>query len=299
MAGGPTYPVQPTPRHAKRILERIVGKACIPSPVLRYLDNAIKQEDLIQNDKKLRQSAKTELKNLWNNIQNMIVGNNSIACDEAVNKASELDYSPLILTKAFQLESRFLGALWAKIAKFIALSFKYKSSLEFDVKLASLELDLVNSGLKKHLLNKIIRHVDMAHHMGKDICIIAGGEMIVNVKGFGVGGKNMECVLGAVSELKKQIFVDDNLLNLNLEFAFLSATTDGHDGVTSLAGAVIDENFMQLVIEKNYDIDAYLDDNDSLTLFNYANDGKNLIDTKLTGTNVMDMVVLLIKVPKY
>ncbi len=68
------------------------------------------------------------------------------------------------------------------------------------------------------------------------------------------------------------------------EFAFLSAGTDGIDGNSDAAGAVVDE----FTCKDN--IDAYLENNDSNSYFKQT---KSLIVTGATKTNVMDIMIVL------
>ncbi len=114
----------------------------------------------------------------------------------------------------------------------------------------------------------------------KPYCVLAGGETTVTIAGTGLGGRNQELALAAAIELK-------NFPGITL----LAAGTDGTDGPTDAAGAVVDaQTFFQsrvLGIDATY----YLTNNDSYHFFDYA--GGHLL-TGATQTNVMDMVVILI-----
>src|SRR5450432_429182 len=61
------------------------------------------------------------------------------------------------------------------------------------------------------------------------LCLIAGGESTVTVKGNGIGGRNQELALAAAMELggSKKITI-------------LAAASDGSDGPTNAAGAIVD-----------------------------------------------------------
>ncbi|NPA53883.1 MAG: glycerate dehydrogenase, partial [Aquificae bacterium] len=112
------------------------------------------------------------------------------------------------------------------------------------------------------------------------VCLLFGGETTVTVKGKGKGGRNQELVLAFLKGIKdlKGIY-------------FLSGGTDGIDGNSDAAGAYIDENTYKKVKEKNLNINQYLENNDSYTFFKET---KNLIFTGYTGTNVMDISIMLI-----
>lgn len=106
--------------------------------------------------------------------------------------------------------------------------------------------------------------------------IIGGGETTVTVKGTGKGGRNQEFVLAGLSNVKNGILA--------------SCGTDGIDGSTEAAGALGDNNVVEKSRVKQYDIDAYLKNNDSYEFFK---DCGGLLITGPTGTNVADICVFL------
>ena len=66
--------------------------------------------------------------------------------------------------------------------------------------------------------------------------------------------------------------------------------TDGIDGTTDAAGAIADERVLEAVRTKDYDIDEFLENNDS---YGFFKDCGGLIITGPTGTNVADISVFL------
>ena len=70
----------------------------------------------------------------------------------------------------------------------------------------------------------------------------------------------------------------------------LSAGTDGTDGPTDAAGAIVDGGTIAAARAQGLDARAALDDNDSYTFFREAG---GLLVTGPTGTNVMDLVLVL------
>lgn len=115
----------------------------------------------------------------------------------------------------------------------------------------------------------------------KPACVIAGGETTVTVKGDGKGGRNQEMALSAAVRLSGFSGV-----------AFLSGGTDGTDGPTDAAGGVVDGNTVNMGNDLNLDIHEYLRRNDS---YNYLEKVGGLVKTGPTGTNVMDIQILLVK----
>jgi len=110
--------------------------------------------------------------------------------------------------------------------------------------------------------------------------IIFGGEVTVKVEGEGQGGRNQHAVLCMLKRVKEQ----------NLRLSFLSAGTDGIDGNSDAAGAYIDTQTLEQVEALGLDIDSYLKANDSYHFFKALD---NLIMRGPTGTNVMDIMILI------
>jgi hydroxypyruvate reductase len=111
-------------------------------------------------------------------------------------------------------------------------------------------------------------------------CVIAGGETTVTVRGKGKGGRNQEYVLAAALALENAGPV-----------TILSAGTDGIDGPTDAAGSFADSETAARAAAQGLDAREFLDNNDSYHFFERMN---SLIKTGPTGTNVMDVQVMLI-----
>ena len=93
----------------------------------------------------------------------------------------------------------------------------------------------------------------------------------------GKGGRNQEFALVAAQAIQNREGV-----------VVLSAGTDGTDGPTDAAGAFVDGTTHSRARSNGLDPVAYLQNNDSYTLFDKTGD---LLVTGPTGTNVMDLVV--------
>jgi len=113
---------------------------------------------------------------------------------------------------------------------------------------------------------------------GRRICFLSGGETTVTVRGKGLGGRNQEFVLAALLAL-------DGGSERKTGVTIFSAGTDGVDGPTDAAGAVARSGKVPR------DARRFLDDNDS---YHYFEREGGLIKTGPTGTNVMDVRMLLI-----
>jgi glycerate 2-kinase len=113
----------------------------------------------------------------------------------------------------------------------------------------------------------------------RPFCLIAGGETTVTIKGNGKGGRNQELALSAVPELNGL----DGIL-------FIALATDGDDGPTDAAGAVVTGESAQRSKLLRLDASAYLSRNDAYPFFQALGD---LIKTGPTGTNVNDLIFLI------
>lgn len=113
------------------------------------------------------------------------------------------------------------------------------------------------------------------------VCVISGGETTVTLKGAGLGGRNQEFALAAAIALEGREGV----------LAF-SAGTDGTDGPTPAAGAMADGATVGRAAALGLDARKMLAANDSYHFFEPLGD---LVVTGPTGTNVMDVRLLLVR----
>ena len=113
---------------------------------------------------------------------------------------------------------------------------------------------------------------------GNPLCLLSGGETVVHVRGSGKGGRNMELAL----HFALDIAGTDGI-------TLLSAGTDGSDGPTDAAGALVDGETIPLA-DKDRAL-RFLENNDSYTFFK---ENGGLFITGPTGTNVMDLQILLV-----
>ncbi|MCR9276298.1 MULTISPECIES: glycerate kinase type-2 family protein [Mameliella] len=117
----------------------------------------------------------------------------------------------------------------------------------------------------------------------KPRAILWGGETTVQVRGGGLGGRNQELALrmAALADAEP----------IAAPWVFLSAGTDGRDGPTDAAGAIVDQNTLARIRGKGQSPTEYLDRNDSNAALRLSED---LLITGATGTNVADVQILLI-----
>jgi glycerate 2-kinase len=113
------------------------------------------------------------------------------------------------------------------------------------------------------------------------VCLLAGGETTVTVKGGGRGGRNQELVLAAAEPLAA----------FPVAAVIASLATDGIDGNSDAAGGVADDRTLARARELGLaPPSAFLSENDSWSLLGPLGD---LIVIGPTGTNVMDLTALV------
>jgi glycerate 2-kinase len=115
---------------------------------------------------------------------------------------------------------------------------------------------------------------------GRGACIVSGGETTVTVIGSGVGGRNLEFAAAAA-------LVIDGVRGI----AIGSIGTDGRDGPTDAAGAVVNGDSAAEARAFGVDLARHLRDNDVLAALDAV---RAVIRTGATGTNVMDVQVAMI-----
>jgi len=116
--------------------------------------------------------------------------------------------------------------------------------------------------------------------VAKPAGVVAGGETTVTVVGKGKGGRCQEVALGAGLRIEGLDGV-----------VVASLSTDGVDGPTDAAGALVDGKTMMRAGELGLNARKFLMENDSYSFFNRLGD---LIFTGVTGTNVDDVSVIVV-----
>ncbi len=166
------------------------------------------------------------------NVENFVIADISLACNEAKKVAEEFGIKAKIVKTDLRGEAKEVGKDLAKYARY---------------------------------------------YPRDNAILIFGGETTVKVKGNGKGGRNQEMMLSAIEEIKNEHVV------------MLSCGTDGIDGNSPAAGAIIDGYSHEKAMKKNLNINEYLERNDSYTFFEKMRDA---IITGYTGTNVMDIQIV-------
>jgi hydroxypyruvate reductase len=160
------------------------------------------------------------------------------------------------------------------------------------------------------------RGAEIAHALiastDRALCIIHGGEPTVSLgaQASGAGGRAQELALAAARVLNRtrehagttdpraagelQRPGDRNAPSAHRPMTLLAAGTDGRDGATDAAGAIVDASTWQRIRDRGLSPDRALASHDSSSALAAAD---ALLPARVTGTNVMDIVVGLAGTP--
>ena len=135
------------------------------------------------------------------------------------------------------------------------------------------QVGVVFAGLAKGVINQ-------STPMEIPCALILGGETTVTVRGNGKGGRNQELALALVKKIS------------DLRCVVLTFGTDGVDGSSDAAGAIVDGCTKRRADERGLSTLDYLENNDSHGFFSSLGDS---IMTGPTGTNVNDLTLILVR----
>ena len=224
IASGPTAPDPTTKKDALTILKKYNLEGQVPDSIVAYLE---------ADGLNLRYQEQTPV---FQNVQNMIIGDNKLAAQAALEQAERGGFQVEILTNELQGEAREVG-------RELARRLRTESAVR-----------------------------------DRPFCLIAGGETTVTLRGNGKGGRNQELALGAVEPLR------------GLEKVLLIALgTDGDDGPTDAAGAVVTGDTALRAEALGLEAADSLSRNDAYPFFDTLGD---LLKAGPTGTNVNDLIFL-------
>ena len=109
-------------------------------------------------------------------------------------------------------------------------------------------------------------------------CLISGGEVTVKVTNGGTGGRNQQFALACAGKISGEAMT------------VLSAGTDGIDGNSPAAGAIVDGSTLERAKARGLDPEAYLAGFNAYPFFESLGDA---VITGPTGNNLRDLRVLL------
>lgn len=177
---------------------------------------------------------------VFRRVQHVVVGNNRLALEAAAKAARAAGYESVLIEEFVTGEASLVGRWMGELGKNLASRTALPGS----------------------------------------VCVLAGGELTVTVRGSGKGGRAQEFALAAALAMQGTSGV-----------WAVGVGTDGRDGPTDVAGAVVDGDTVSRGRKKQLDAAAYLKRNDSYTFFKKVG---GHIRTGPTGTNVNDLYMLLV-----
>ena len=124
----------------------------------------------------------------------------------------------------------------------------------------------------------LLNHLRELRKKPERVCLISGGEVTVKVTNGGVGGRNQQFVLACAQKIAGQ------------NITVLSAGTDGIDGNSPAAGAVVDGTTLERAKARGLDAEDHLTSFNAHPFFKALGDA---IMTGPTGNNLRDLRVLL------
>jgi len=175
-------------------------------------------------------------------VATCIVGSNRLSVDAAAREARRQGLRPLVLTTRLEGEAREAARV---------------------------------------LVSVLRECVESSRPAAPPVCLLAGGETTVTVRGNGQGGRNQELAVAAAERLD----------GFPVPAVVASLATDGIDGASDAAGGIADDTSVERAASLGLaPAAAFVAASDTR---NYLGPLGDLIVTGATGTNVVDVVVLL------
>lgn len=274
IASGPTVHSETRPEEVWPILERYGLSASVPESVREVLGKAGSEW---RQERKLDEGA--------GHVLNTVIGSNTIALESAARLAREIGLRPVVLSPGVCGDVCSVAQLYSALARFACAPGASSPDLSAHILQLGLEV-----GVESWDLCRVMQALSEGRGEGWDAtCLLAGGEPTVQLTGTGKGGRNQELALRLGMELGEESPLRD--------VVFLSGGTDGQDGPTEAAGAVINGRLHEEAQGQGLNPKPFLDNNDSFTFFTQLLAGRHLLLPGLTGTNVMDVHLLLLPTP--
>ncbi|KAK9876667.1 hypothetical protein WA026_014045 [Henosepilachna vigintioctopunctata] len=273
IASGPTVSNKDDTEKTIEILEKYSLYDNLPETIKNVLNENL-------NSEKLHQLVEDDS---FIHVDNFVIGNNEMAAKSALDRATELNFQSVILSTKVSGNVDRISIVYANIVQiFSKFLQKQITNEEVLFELQNFESDIIFYD-EEHVVQTI-----ESFDQEKDICLILAGEPTVVVTGNGLGGRNQQLALSFSMELHKRQYE-------SVEIFFLSCGTDGIDGPTDAAGAIGYSTLAHDSEKQNLNPDDYLQNNDCYNFFETFEDGRYLVKVGHTGTNVMDIHVILIK----
>lgn len=214
-----------------------------------------------------------------------LLGSNVVAVKHIVERANSQGLKSIVLSKKIQGDVRAVNEMYVSLAELV-YNFKMDklSERSFEDRIKNLFQDLAYDDL---IANEFLASV--AESRNQSILIVGAGEPTVCLEGDGKGGRNQELALRFSYGIQARQVATDRIY-------FLSAGTDGIDGPTDVAGAIGGAFVAEAYDQMGSPVDGmfFVERNDSYRFYSSIGEGKYFVKTGHTGTNVMDIHLLLV-----
>lgn len=290
IASGPTVPDEDdnTLETARRILMEYDLLPKLPQRVLELFERATNYNNVSSNNSRNTNNCATD--SMWmmetpksnhpmftsKKGETILVGNNKAAVLASAKEAEKLGYTPVVLGTCIEGEAKEVAQVYTAMAMYLLQQQQQPTDSKQSFSVAQLP-----------------------------VALIAGGETTVtfhnegdNYPKMGKGGRNQELCLAAALLLQEKKVRD---------IVIASVGTDGGDGPTDAAGAIVDGGTIERIEQLQqqslllFTGSQALRCHDSYTFFGLEDgrsdnyDCPSLIKTGPTGTNVADVAVILIR----
>lgn len=175
--------------------------------------------------------------------------------------------------------SNLMTMLLADNSSALRAAAAYATSLGFKVEVAEDLVEGKYESVSEELIDRLLRL--RSEIPGQRLCLVSGGEVSCKVQGNGIGGRNQEFVLYSAARLAS-LGVEDAVV--------LSCGTDGIDGNSSAAGAVLDAKSVTKAARRELIASTFISDNDSYSLLSSTG---GLVITGPSGNNIRDLRLLM------
>lgn len=271
IASGPTFKNDDDPSAAIDVVKKYSLQSSLPDSIRDVL-----------------YSNTPQIASKHSNVSNYVLGNNTGSVEVARIKALSEGFNTFVLTDRVHGDveevSREYCLLVSTIVKLLSKSVTKNTA-------KTIMKNLVNIPFNDDTLESLPEVVMKPGSNG--ICLIAGGEPTVVVRGSGKGGRNQHLALSFSNNFHMETIQFDELKNFHI--SILSAGTDGMDGPTDAAGALGYGNLINDAQSQNLPVESYLSNNDSYNFYDKFSDSKYHIKIGHTNTNVMDIHIIVIK----
>nr|XP_027228947.1 glycerate kinase-like [Penaeus vannamei] len=274
IASGPTVPNPDAPDAALQVLRRY--NMSLPQSV----EDAIRTKNVVGGN--------------FSHVSNLLLGSNKLCIEAASHRLQQAGFVPVAFSTTVTGDAVQLGRHLADLAAFIASQLAGRPPTPLHTDYWATKAGISSSNWRE-LSSAIVR----ARFGGGAVAVVTGGEPTSIVRGRGgKGGRNQEVALAA------GLALEEVMAGQTGEALVLSGATDGIDGPTPAAGAAAfwrslstggHRSTVSEGVKQGLSPAESLATSDSYTFFRNLSSGRYHLLQGHTGTNVMDLHIVLVR----